>query len=521
MIGMGFIIAICVCIISSQTSMPKPKNPPKLIVIGLDGASWNLLDPWMEQGILPNLQRIKKQGVSSTLTSMDPMSSPTLWTTICTGVSPEKHGVSGFFSTRADIQVPRIWDVMSAHGVRVGLFGWLLSHPPETQFAFCIPAWLARTPETHPKAYRFVQEMNLEQTLEGGQPCAVKSLWKASQNGARIGSIETLSRFYLPHYFEMDDETHLAKKMLAEVPMQTDVFLRLLYEHEPDVAAFTLYGTDKLGHRFWHYMQPESFSNHHFEPKPGFKNVIQDYYQAADQAVGRILQSVDENTTIVVLSDHGMKADPAMPRQFFLDTANLLRIMNLEQVFRHHTIMRQTFLEPINDNPLLLEETKSALSSFRFADGEPVFRVIIENGKIILRTDFSLTWNEESPLIANKNIQYAEQTIPTDELFFLRTFSGAHDLEGVLMMVGPHINQDIKIHNTPLVDIAPTLLFIMNQPRSHEMEGSIIADVFLPDWYNQQRVDYVDSYDNLSVDLPQQESHEALLERLRSMGYVE
>lgn len=507
--------------ISSIKSAHKLENPPKLLVIGLDAATWDLLDPWMEEGKLPHLLSVREKGVSSTLMSMEPMRSPSLWTTICTGVSPEVHGVNGFFSTRSDLKTARIWDVFVANGIDVGLFGWLLTSPPESKFSFSIPAWLARTAEVHPLEYSFVQELSLGQAIEGGEVNVWENLIRAVKNGVKISGLDQAAQFHYNNWLGMDDEQHLSQKMLAEIPLQTDVFLQLLHEYQPDVATFTFYGSDKLGHRFWHYMQPENFPEHDITTDSKYKKLIEQYYRKADKAIGHMLQSIDENTTLVVLSDHGMKANPTLPRQFFLDTSELLNTIGIEELFRHHTIMRQTFLEPVIDDPLLLEETKVILQSISFEDGDPVFRVIIENGKIVIRTNFSLTWNEESPLLTNQYIQYAHHNIPVDDLFFLRTFSGAHDPRGILLMKGPHIQQNKEISDTQLTDIAPTLLFLMNQPISREIEGKVIEEAFDPAWFQTQSIEYVESYESVPIELGQPETDEALLERLRSMGYVE
>lgn len=515
------ITPVWIGVMSWQANNKPLESPPKLLVIGLDAAIWDLIDPWLEDGTLPHLKRIKDQGVSTTLKSIDPMRSPSLWTTICTGVAPEHHGISGFFSTRRDLKTARIWDVMTANGLEVGLFRWLLTSPPERKFAFCIPAWLARDAETHPMPYHILQEINLEQSVGGGTLKKCNALFDAATHGAGICSVEKLALFYVNDYYGLDDEAHLAQKMLAEVPLQRDVFIHLLQNHQPDVATFTFYGTDKLAHRFWHYMEPDAFAGHEFEHKPEYEGVIREYYQAADKAIGEILAKLDEDTTVVVLSDHGMKADPAMPRQYFLDTHALLEQLQVEELFRHHNIMRQTFLEPVVNDPLLLEETKSALQSMRFEDGDSVFRVIIENGKIVLRTNFSLTYNPDSPLILNNEVIYNEQSISTKKLFFLRTFSGTHDINGILMIRGPHIKEGILINPAQLVDIAPTLLYVMNQPISRTIEGAVIEEAFDPDWLAKHAVHYVEQYENISIDLPPQESNEAFLERLRSMGYVE
>ena len=83
-------------------------------VIGIDGGSWNVVDPMLESGELPNLQRLINRGGSAELDTVEPIISPVVWTSIATGRSPEAYRVTDFFSTRAMIAVPTIYERLAA-----------------------------------------------------------------------------------------------------------------------------------------------------------------------------------------------------------------------------------------------------------------------------------------------------------------------------------------------------------------------------------------------------------------------
>jgi hypothetical protein len=115
----------------------------KILLIGLDGADWQLIDPWIAQGKIPNLARLKARSAWANLKSMQPILSPLLWTTVATGRRPEDHGVVDFLvkdpatGQRVPIssrfrKVPALWNIFTAMGLSVDVVAWWASWPAET-----------------------------------------------------------------------------------------------------------------------------------------------------------------------------------------------------------------------------------------------------------------------------------------------------------------------------------------------------------------------------------------------------
>src|SRR5215210_7696846 len=104
----------------------------KVLMLGLDGATFRVLDPAFEAGHMPRLKKLLEEGVSGTLTSTIPPYTPPGWTSIFTGVNPGRHGIFGF--TLGNVQqskglvrldrvaAPAIWNAANAQGVSMGLF---------------------------------------------------------------------------------------------------------------------------------------------------------------------------------------------------------------------------------------------------------------------------------------------------------------------------------------------------------------------------------------------------------------
>src|SRR5215207_4081029 len=112
---------------------------PPLIVIGIDGGDWKVIRHLWSEGKLPNLKAIADRGVAATLRTAY-NSSPVIWTTIATGVSPTVHGITDFVvaTPRGDVpissavrKVPALWNMLSRTGRRVAVLGWWGSWPAE------------------------------------------------------------------------------------------------------------------------------------------------------------------------------------------------------------------------------------------------------------------------------------------------------------------------------------------------------------------------------------------------------
>ena len=114
----------------------------KILWIGWDGADWKVINPMIEKGYMPNLEKFINQGVMGNLATLDPPMSPTLWTAMSCGKRPYKHGIHGFTeidpsgdSVRpcqvSSRKVRAIWNMMKLKGMKCHQVGWWPSHPAE------------------------------------------------------------------------------------------------------------------------------------------------------------------------------------------------------------------------------------------------------------------------------------------------------------------------------------------------------------------------------------------------------
>jgi ribosomal protein L30 len=142
----------------------------RVLVIGLDGADWETIDPLLRSGDLPNLARLVREGAHGDLRSYDPMLSPLLWTTIATGKPPDQHGIADFLvkdkatGMRRPItsdfrKVKALWNAMTELDRPSSWFAWWASYPAES---------IAGTKESHRATVRGLglRKLNSERELE-------------------------------------------------------------------------------------------------------------------------------------------------------------------------------------------------------------------------------------------------------------------------------------------------------------------------------------------------------------------
>ena len=123
----------------------------ELVVFGVDGATWSVIDDMTATGELPAFAAMRASGVSGHLRAPEPIFSPLVWTTMATGFEPSEHGIHGFNMTANAVKVPRFWNIAANQGHTVGIYKWLVTWPPEELTAgFMVPGWLAKSADAVP-----------------------------------------------------------------------------------------------------------------------------------------------------------------------------------------------------------------------------------------------------------------------------------------------------------------------------------------------------------------------------------
>src|SRR5437016_11736716 len=268
------------------------KKDPKVVIIGLDAATWTLIRPWMAEGSMPNLAKLMKAGVSGTLESVLPPITPPAWTSFMTGKNPGKHGIFHFVETEpggyamnyanaTSRRSPTVWKLLNNAGYSVGTMNIPFTYPPEPLDGFQI-AGMGTPSENSP----FVHPPSLRQGL-------ANDLGKIKHDLRYLGFMST------------DKRRDQVLAEMEEVDRQwTAAALYLLENHPQDVMMFVFMSIDTVQHYFWQYMDRSHFL---YDPKAEalFGNAVRHVYERLDAVTGDLIAKLPANTSVLVVSDHG------------------------------------------------------------------------------------------------------------------------------------------------------------------------------------------------------------------------
>jgi predicted AlkP superfamily phosphohydrolase/phosphomutase len=280
------------------------RKDPKVVIIGLDAATWTLIRPWMAEGSMPNLEKLMKQGVSGTLRSILPPITPPAWTSFMTGKNPGKHGVFHFIETEPNTYAmnyanggsrrsPTVWRILNAAGISVGTMNIPFTYPPETLDGFQISG--LDTPSANSQ---FVYPASLKREL-------TDHFGKINHDLRFLGNMSTDNR-----------RAQVVSEMERIDEQWAAIALYLLKHHPQDVMMFVFMSIDTVQHYFWQYMDRSHFL---YDPKAAhrFGNAVRQVYERLDAITGRIIEKLPQNTTVFVVSDHG--GGPVVDRTLFLN----------------------------------------------------------------------------------------------------------------------------------------------------------------------------------------------------------
>jgi predicted AlkP superfamily phosphohydrolase/phosphomutase len=270
--------------------MKQNKNK-KVVVIGFDGATFDLIKPWAEQGELPNFARLMNEGAYGELQSTQPPISPQAWASFMTGTNAGKHGIYNFqerepgsynlrFINARSRRGKTLWRILSEAGKKVIVIGVPCTYPPEKVNGLLVSGFdCPSTNATYTYPERLTEE--IEKTI--GEYVIDVRIKSAFRKGNRDFLVEEIKG--------------IEKKRF-------DLFFHFLERYDWDFAIAVFMATDRAQHYFWKYMDPKHPS---YDKKEAIKygNVILDVYKQGDHLLGKILEKIDNNVSIVVMSDHG------------------------------------------------------------------------------------------------------------------------------------------------------------------------------------------------------------------------
>ncbi len=302
-----------------------PIEKPKVVLVGIDGATWSVLDPMLEQGELPNLERLISNGSRGVLLARGPLVSPPIWTTIATGRPPYEHGIHGFFYKEGEQEllvdssqrkVSALWNWMGWLRRTVGIAGWWSTWPAEKVNGWMLTDRFARNQwsywpgGSHERLVSHPPE--LAERFPGVDSPEALSWTEEIKSFAEFTDEEWNQILEMEKPIPYNPLSDLKFAFVSQRSYE-EAFLELLSEEQPDLASIFLIANDPICHSFWHYYEPEQFETVDENEVRRFGSVIERHWQHLDGFLGRLLAVVaPSDTTIVLVSDHGFEANPKL-----------------------------------------------------------------------------------------------------------------------------------------------------------------------------------------------------------------
>ena len=263
----------------------------RVLVIGLDCAPPELVfEQWRDE--LPNFKRVMDDGVWGKLESCIPAITVPAWSSMMSSKDPGTLGFYGF-RNRGDysyeknvlansntVKTDRVWDVLSRAGKRVITVGVPQTYPPRPVNGIQVGCFLSPSTKNPDRPYTY--------------PASV------------MKEIEATVGEYLVDVpnFRTEDKEFLLRQIYTMTEKRFKLVKKWIAEKDWDFFMFVEMGTDRIHHGLWKFHDP---THHKYEINPALNNSIHDYYRYIDNEIGQILELVDDNTTVFIVSDHGAK----------------------------------------------------------------------------------------------------------------------------------------------------------------------------------------------------------------------
>jgi predicted AlkP superfamily phosphohydrolase/phosphomutase/tetratricopeptide (TPR) repeat protein len=298
--------------------MPEPLAK-KVLLIGWDAADWKVINPLLDQGLMPTLDEFINHGVMGNLATLRPILSPMLWNSIATGKRANKHGIHGFMEpdtqnggirpvSSTSRKVKAIWNILTQRGFKTHVLGWFAGHPAEPINGISVsdlfPYATAPQDQPWPLPPGAVHPENLRDTFA-----------ELRMHPADVTEAAILP--WIPRAAEIDQEKDKGlmsfAKILAENCSIHNAATWILQNRPWDFLAVYYNGIDHFCHGFMHFHPPrmEGIPEDRFEI---YKDVVNGAYRFHDMMLQTLLDLAGPDATVLLVSDHGFHSDHLRPR---------------------------------------------------------------------------------------------------------------------------------------------------------------------------------------------------------------
>src|SRR5208282_4261532 len=291
----------------------------KVLLIGWDAADWKVINPLLDQGLMPTLDDFINHGVMGNLATLRPILSPMLWNSIATGKRANKHGIHGFMEpdphnggvrpvSSTSRKVKAIWNILTQRGFKTHVLGWFAGHPAEPINGISVsdlyPYATAPPDKPWPLPPGAVHPERLRDTFA-----------ELRMHPGDVSEAAILP--WIPRAAEIDQEKDKGLMSFAKILSENCSIHNAatwILQNEPwDFMAVYYNGIDHFCHGFMHYHPPrmEGVPEDRYEI---YKDVVNGAYRFHDMMLETLLNLAGPEATVLLVSDHGFHSDHLRPR---------------------------------------------------------------------------------------------------------------------------------------------------------------------------------------------------------------
>lgn len=533
---------------------------PRVVLIGIDGATFTLLDPMMQQGVMPFLGEFIAGGVRGTLESVVPPLTPPAWVTLMTGRSPGHHGIFDFFipmapgslhlrtPTSHHVTAEYVWHMASRAGHTVTALNYPYMTPPRPLNGYTMSGWIP---------WRHLRRASYPMTLFD----EVKDLlgFGAKDMGMDLKIEAKCIDGCDPSEYEDWIELHKRRER-----NWMDTLRYMMQAHPTDLTAVLFDGSDKLQHLCWQYVDPAYAADVRSPADQRVREHCLGLYRQLDEFIAETVRRVGPDGTVVLASDHGFGAsvetfylnawlrehgylqwaenpptDQSDEGRVGLEALSKLSFMLDWSRTTAHAITSSSNgirirVRGAGDDGGVAPEDYEAVRA-RLADellswkdpatGTPVVTRIWTRDEA-----FSGPHMSEAPDLTVRLRDYGLVSILNSDILVKPrpVVMGMHRPEGIFIAGGNGIRQGLALDQPlTLLDVAPLLLHALDVPVPSDLQGRVPVEVLDAAWLERHPIrvgaptEPIQPLPTAAQNMDDAEGDREVLDRLRALGYVE
>lgn len=532
----------------------------RVVLFGLDGATYTVLDDLANRGVMPFLAQFMASGVRGTLLSTTPPLTPPAWTTMITGRTPGHHGITDFLQYETNesryvrivssrqVRCETIWSIVGRQGMRAGCLNFVAHNPAPRINGYVIPGWV---PWRWVKNYSHPTDLinKLKSELPSFDVKELAMDFKEEQKAIAGATIEE---------YEPWIDLHIRRER-----QWFDVLRHQMTNDPCELVGVVFDGVDKLQHLLWQYLDPRVEPEERSETFLRTRERCWDYFRQIDRFLEETVRLAGPESSVFIVSDHGFTGtnevlyiNTWLEQQGYLFWKAGIEVspegsQDLGAILSpYHAAFDLTLTRAYASNatsngihiPVRGSRGEEGIApgeyeSFRRQLIDRLLKSCVdpETGERLIKN----VWTREE-IFAGPMMNLApDLTLGLrDDGFFsvMRgdnvlkkrpVVMGTHHPAGVFIGRGPGVREGVALDPLKIVNVAPTILYVLGLPIPEDFEGRIAEEIFTPAHLSAHAprkglpTEPVSASRLDQSTAREEEEDPQILARLKALGYIE